>query len=84
MDLDSRVCVPPRVKIAIRLFVRAVHFFAMVVFVLPGAYDAITGSDISPAIYSWKSTVAWGLGALAVAAVVEVGWHLLKRGREIR
>jgi len=84
MDLDSRACVPPRVKVAIRLFVRAVHFFVMVVFVLPGAYDAITGSDISPAVYSWKSAVALGVGSAVVAAVVEATQYLLTRRRRPR
>jgi len=84
MDLDSRPRVTPRVKIAIRLFVRAIHFFVIVVFVLPGACGMITGSDISPPIHSWGSWVVWGVGSVVVAAVTEAAQHLLMRGRRTR
>ncbi len=84
MDLDSSARVPPRAKAVIRSFLTAVHFFVLVAFVLPGACGAITGSDISPAFYSWKSAVALGVGSVAVAAVVEVTQYLLTRRHRSR
>jgi hypothetical protein len=84
MNTDSRRPVPPRVRIALRFFVTAIHFFVIAVFAVPCAWSAISGSDFPPPIHSWRSWVVWGGGALVVAGVAEVGRHLLTRGRETR
>jgi len=84
MDVDSRLRTAPGMKVAFRLLVKAVRFFALVAFVLPGAYDAITGSESPPTIHSWKSAVALAAGSLVVATVAEVLQRLLTGDRRTR
>ena len=73
-----------RARVAIRILVRAIHYFVLCVFAAPCAWSMISGSDVRPPIHSWRSWLILGITYLFASSIQEIIQYLLTRNRRIR